>query len=132
MFILKWFNAEQNTFGLQRIGCVCMMHLEGTAATPARHLSGGWLILVPVLWLLKHWQLWGVINPATFLNNLWCMDFLQFLGWQQFLGGSLLLLCLFWVTVEEQVDNDVPVLLAGDNTAQTQNFTRQQPPHQTD
>lgn len=39
---------------------------------------------------------------------------------------------LFGIAVEEEIDHDVPLRLTVDFAAQTEDFTREEPPHETD
>jgi len=88
-------------------------------------------VLVPVLHSAN--GLGGhLIGPVGGLLDR-MVDGLLDLWWgQQLLGGGLLLLSLLGVAVEEQVDDHGPLDAAGDGAAQTEHFTGQQPPHQTD
>lgn len=48
-----------------------------------------------------------------------------------FFSLLLFLLAFFRISVEEQVNHDVPAGVAGKGSAQAQNLTSKQPPHQT-
>lgn len=113
---------------------------SGVGASPVR-LSDGF-VFVPVL--SGGWSS-GCGNDSNWWNDcggcevVWVARILsavfvvRLLGWRQdFFSRLLLLLGLLRVTVEEQIDHDLPWLLAWDLTAETQDFACQQPPHKTD
>lgn len=106
--------------------------LESAAATPAGDLRDSWssVVLVPVFWLGDGRQ-FRLIDAGRVFDGLVDVNVFQ-LGWRHLLGGGLVLLGLFRLAVEEQVDDDVPFLLALDLAAEAQHLTGEQPPHQTD